>query len=111
MIELVVVVPLKEGARSRARELLEEGPPFDLEQTRFERHRVFLTESEVVFVFEAEGETATLELHAEDPALWEAAAAWRECMAGRPRRADAVFAWERGYSPQPSGKSSPRSQL
>lgn len=92
---LAVVVPLREGARAKARELLEQGPPFDLDKTRFERHHVFLTDSEVVFVFEAPGQTATLELPAEDPALWRAAAAWRECMAGRPRKAEVALAWER----------------
>ena len=49
MSRLVVVVPLKEGARARARELLEAGPPFELNDTAFDRHDVFLTEREVVF--------------------------------------------------------------
>jgi hypothetical protein len=95
MSRLVVVVPLREGARARARELLDAGPPFELGGTAFDRHDVFLTEREVVFVFEAPGETATLELPADDPKLWKAAAAWRECLAGRPRKAEVAFSWER----------------
>ncbi|MGH3023961.1 MAG: hypothetical protein ACRDNI_09920 [Gaiellaceae bacterium] len=95
MSELVLVLPLREGARAKARELLEQGPPFDLDQTRFERHQVFLTDSEVVFVFDAPGERATLELSTEDPSLWKAAAAWRECIAGRVRKAEVAFSWER----------------
>lgn len=95
MSRLVVVVPLKEGAYPKARELLDQGPPFDLERSRFDRHDVFLTEREVVFVFEAPGEAATLELSADDPAVWKAAAAWRECMAARPRKAEVAFSWER----------------
>jgi hypothetical protein len=95
MTRLVVVVPLKEGARARARALLDEGPPFDLESAALDRHDVFLTEREVVFVFDAAGEAATLELPADDPGLWKAAAAWRECLGGRPRKAEVAFSWER----------------
>jgi hypothetical protein len=93
--ELVLVVPLREGARAKARELLEQGPPFDLDQTPFERHQVFLTDSEVVFVFDARGGTATLTLGTEDPSLWTAAAAWRECLAGPVRKAEIAFSWKR----------------
>ena len=95
MSRLIFVVPLKEGAGARARELLDAGPPFDLEGTAFDRHDVFLTEREVVFVFEAPGEAATLELPADDPELWKAAAAWRECLSARPRKAEVAFSWER----------------
>ena len=95
MARLVVIVPLKAGARRRARELLDAGPPFELGDTAFDRHDVFLTEHEVVFVFEAPGEAATLQLPADDPELWKAAAAWRECLAGRPRKAEVAFSWER----------------
>ena len=102
MTRLVVVVPLKEGAGARARELLDEGPPFDLEGTGLDRHDVFLTEGEAVFVFEAPGETATLELPADNPGLWKAAAAWRECLAGRPRKAEIAFSWERRDGEQAS---------
>lgn len=92
---LVVIAPLKTGALARARELLEEGPPFDLEQTRFNAHEVFITEQEVVFLFEGSAGSLTLEFPGEDPALWKAAAAWAECLAGRPRIARTAFAWRR----------------
>jgi hypothetical protein len=96
---LVVIVPLKPGARERADELLREGPPFDLEKTRFDRHHVFLTEREVVFVFEGEGPSNTLHLPGEDPAVWRAAEAWQECMAERPRLAPTVYSWTRTGNP------------
>jgi hypothetical protein len=92
---LVVVVPLKDGARERAAELLRSGPPFDLEETNFDRHHIFLTDREVVFVFEANALGSTLRLSAEDPALWKAATAWQECMAGGPRVAVTAFTWVR----------------
>jgi hypothetical protein len=92
---LVLVVPLREGAVERVRGLLAEGPPFELATTHLERHEVYLTDREAVFVFEAPGETPPLELRAGNPALRTAAAAWRECMAGRPRKAETAFSWLR----------------
>lgn len=97
MSRLVVVAPLKPGGDARARELLDEGPPFDLEASHFDSHEVFVTPQEVVFVFE--GETAaeqTLRFAAEDSGVWRAAKAWAECLDGRPRIARSAFSWQRG---------------
>jgi hypothetical protein len=93
--ELVVVVPLREEAYEEALELLRKGPPFELEDTEFARHRVFATSTEIVFVFESPGPTATLRLAAEDPSVWKVARAWQKLVAGRPRKARTVFAWAR----------------
>jgi hypothetical protein len=101
MSALVVVAPLRPGCLDRARELLDEGPPFALEDSRFDSHEVFLTPNEVVFVFEGEaaaGETLTFD--ADDPILARAAQAWRECLRERPRVARSAFSWKRG---RPSG--------
>ena len=60
MNRLVVVAPLKPGSEARARALLDEGPPIDLESSRFDVHEVFVTAQEVIFLFEggmAEGGT------------------------------------------------------
>jgi hypothetical protein len=95
LTSLVVVVPLKPGAVERARELLATGPPFDLEKSAFRRHAVHLTEREVIFAFEGEGDSATLALGAEEPELLKAASAWKELFAERPRIARLAFAWER----------------
>jgi hypothetical protein len=95
LTSLVVVVPLKAGAADQARELLAAGPPFDLEQSAFSRHAVHMTEREVIFVFEGEGDSATLALGAEEPELWEAASAWKEIFAERPRIARPAFSWVR----------------
>jgi hypothetical protein len=95
MSRLVLVVPLKEGTVERARGLLREGPPFELETTQLERHEILLTDHEVIFVFETSGDEPPLELEAEDPRLRQAAAAWREVMADRPRKAQSAFLWTR----------------
>jgi len=92
MTRLVVVAPLKPGAEARARELLDEGPPFDLEGSKFDSHEVFVTPQEVVFVFEG---SKTLDLDAGDPVLAHAARAWAECLDGRPRIARSAFSWKR----------------
>jgi hypothetical protein len=92
---LVVVVPLKEGAAETARSLLAKGPPFDLEATDFDRHEVYVSESEAVFLFETPGPSATLKLPGEDPSLWKVAAAWQPLLAGRPRKAMTAYSWRR----------------
>ena len=96
MTRLVVVVPLKGGAQDEARKLLEQGPPMELEKTRFDRHDVYLTRQEAVFVFETSGEVATLRVMGENPSVWRAAAAWQRLMAGAPRTAETAYAWSRG---------------
>jgi hypothetical protein len=93
---LVAVVPLRPGAGNAARELLAAGPPFDLDATRFERHAVYLTDAEAVFVFEGPGESRTLDLPGEDPTLSRVARRWQGVIAGPSRLAETGFAWERG---------------
>jgi hypothetical protein len=93
---VVVVVPLKEGPRERAMELVEQGPPFDVELTHLERHEVFLSDNEAIFDFETPGGEPPIKLDAESPALHEAAKAGAEVMAGSPRKAVQVFSWDRG---------------
>jgi hypothetical protein len=95
---LVVVAPLRPGGAERARELLDAGPPFDLEGSPFEAHEVFVTPNEVVFVFDGGESSKALKLAAEDPAVWRAAKAWAECLEGRPRIAREAFSWKRGQA-------------
>lgn len=98
MSRVVVVAPLKEGARETARLLIEEGPPFDPGATSLVRHHVYLTDREVVFAFEGPEARATVERLVGDPGVWKAATAWRDCLAGRPRIAEETFAWARAGS-------------
>jgi len=91
---IAVVLPLKEGARERAVAILEHGPPFDPEEAGLERHHVFLTDHEAVFVFEADAADAVDRL-VSDTTLWAVAAAWKELVAGPPRLAQDVYSWVR----------------
>lgn len=99
MSRLVLVVPLAEGARERARALLRLGPPFDPDAAGLERHHVFLTDYELVFVFEADAPQAVERLAA-DETLWEAAAGWSDLVAGPPRLAEDVYSWIRSPEPE-----------
>jgi hypothetical protein len=92
---LVVVLPLRNGTREKARALLKHGPPFDLEATEIERHEVYLTEREVIFVFESSARSATVRLPGEDLSLWKAAAAWQRLIAGKPRKGETAYSWIR----------------
>jgi hypothetical protein len=96
MSVLVVVAPLKPGSMDLARKLLDKGPPFALEDSRFDAHEVFLTPNEVVFVFEGDREAGqTLSFDADDPLIGEVARAWAECLLERPRVARSAFSWKR----------------
>ena len=92
---IVVVVPIKRGAAEEARRLIEEGPPFDIENLALERHYVFITEREVVFFFEGEGAAAVVEALSRNPRVLSVAVRWRNVLAGRPRLAQEDFAWAR----------------
>jgi hypothetical protein len=95
MSRLVLVAPLREGAREEVLRLIAAGPPFDLAGSDLSQHHVFVTDHEVVFVFEAAEARAAVERLAGDPAVWRAAGAWRACLAGRPRLAAEAFTWSK----------------
>ena len=98
MSRAVVVVPLLEGSREKASELLRGGPPFDPEEVGLERHQVFVTDDEVVFLFEADDLDAAERLVA-DETFWNAAKAWRDLVAGPPRWAEEAYSWMRASLP------------
>ena len=85
----------KPGARDAARLLIEDGPPFDPDRTQLTAHEVFLTDREVVFLFEGDDARKTVEDLVGDPGIWRAATAWRECLDGWPRLADEIYGWTR----------------
>ena len=93
MSRVAVVVPIKPGMYEAAKSLVESGPPFRLEDTPLEGHCVYLTEHEAVFVFEGPDARSAVEHLVGD---WQAATAWRDCLAGKPRVADIAFAWHKG---------------
>jgi len=92
---LALVVPLKADAFDAVRDLLAEGPPFDPEQVPgLDRHEVFLSHDEAVFVFDSGASADALALLAE-PDFLRTAITWREHIAGPPRVAEDVYSWTR----------------
>lgn len=94
-------MPLKPGARDSVRQLLDGGPPFDPEAAGLERHQVFLTDHEAVFLFEAPDQSV-LDRLARRPSLRWAAAAWREHVGGPTRLAEVAYSWARSSRPEGS---------
>ena len=96
---VVVIVPLKPGAHGSVSRLLKQGPPFDPGSIEaLDRHDVFLTPDEAVFVFESHLGSDALAPLLSDPKLWEAVSVWGEYVAGPPRIAEEAFSWSRSES-------------
>ena len=100
---VVVVVPIRRGARERVRHLIAAGPPFDPESMPLEHHRVFVTEREAVFLFEGPDVRTSIEQLVRRPRVWKAAAAWKDCLAGPPRIADEPYSWVSSERPEKTG--------
>jgi hypothetical protein len=93
---LAIVLPLKQGAWEKVRALLEVGPPFDPSAIQgLDRHEVFLTATEVVFLFESSRGTDALAAFLSRPEICQAASAWHEHLEGPPRIAEDVYSWSR----------------
>jgi len=101
---VAVVAPIKRGARERVLELVRKGPPFDPARVPLERHRVFVTDREVVFLFEAPDAARAVGELARDPSVWKAAVAWGECLAGPPRLAEEEYSWIRDASSEEAAR-------
>jgi hypothetical protein len=97
MERLAIVAHLKEGSEIRAKEILAQGPPFDLAETGIVRHAIYLSASEVVFVFEGHDVEWIVDALVDEPfhpKLQDALDEWRAIVDGRPRIARVRFAWE-----------------
>jgi hypothetical protein len=92
---VAVVVPIRRGTAALARRLVEEGPPFDIEAVGLERHHVFLSEREVIFVFEGDQAATAVDALVRSAGVLKAAVRWRGILAGQPRLAEERFGWTR----------------
>ncbi len=102
MNRLAIVARLKPGTRRRAAELVAEGPPFQLRDSGFERHAVYLSGDEVVFVFEGPGAEYLVQDIVNDPVRSARFSAWAPLLDGRPELAREVFNWSRDGEPNAS---------
>jgi hypothetical protein len=95
MDRLVIVARLKDGKHAEAEKLLRSGPPFDPEELGFHRHGVYLTSTEVVFVFEAPEVEWIVNDLIDDPVTSSTFAPWRNVIEGAPRLGHERFFWSR----------------
>ena len=95
MSRLVISCPLAPGSGAEVRELLEEGPPFDLEASSLDRHEVFLTGDELIFVFEGPRAREEAERLMASPEVLDRAGRLGAHMTGSPRLPEEVYSWER----------------
>jgi hypothetical protein len=95
--QVAIIARLKDGAEPRAAELLAKGPPFDPAERGFERHAVYLSATEVVFVFEGRDVDSIVDDMIAEPFSWLLSAAldeWRALVEESPRIARPAYFWE-----------------
>ena len=98
MERLALIARLKPGSVPRAKELIAKGPPFDVEASGLVRHSIFLSATEVVFVFEAHEVEWLVDALIHEPFQWELHEAldqWRPLVEAEPRMAREEFFWTR----------------
>jgi len=97
MERLAIVAHLKEGSEARANALLDQGVPFDLAETGIARHNIYVSASEVVFVFEGHEVEWIIDRLIDEPfhpKLQGALDEWRSIVDGMPRISRERFTWE-----------------
>jgi hypothetical protein len=96
MQRVAVIAKLKPDAEERAEELVKEGPPFDPRGTGFERHAVFMSGDQAVFVFEGGSLDQLLQAVTRAPETSKRFRAWESLLDGMPKVAHEAYFWQRG---------------
>ena len=94
MGRIAITVRLKPGAEPEARRLLAQGPPFDPDRFGFDRHDVYLTGREVVFVFDGPAVETRLPALAAHLRGSDASTSWARLFES-PQIADEAYHWVR----------------
>lgn len=96
MQRVAVIANLKPDAEEQAAELIKEGPPFDLKGGGFERHAVYLSGDQAVFVFEGGRLDHLLQAVIRAPKASAKFRAWEPLLDGMPKVAREAYFWQRG---------------
>jgi hypothetical protein len=93
----VLTARLKPDGRQRAETLLAEHSAFGAEelQTAFDRHAIFLSETEVIFLFEGQGAPEAVRALFNDPARSTLVSHWLPLFDGPLHRAAEAYFWVR----------------
>jgi len=97
MERVAIIARLKPGSEQRAVELVGAGAPFDLTNSGIARHSVYISATEVVFVFEAHEVEWIVDQLIDEPfhyELQQALEQWREIVDGPPHVAPERFGWQ-----------------
>jgi hypothetical protein len=102
MDRFVLTARLKPDGRRRAQELLAEGSALGMEEleTYLDRHTIFLTETEVIFVFEGESANDAVRALFNDPVRSSLVGRWLPLFEGPLHQALEAYSWEREADPQ-----------
>jgi len=97
MDRFVLAARLKPDAHERAEALLAEHSAFGAEEleSAFDRHAIFLSETEVIFLFEGEGADEAVRAVFNDPARSTLISHWLPLFDGPLHRAREAYLWER----------------
>jgi hypothetical protein len=88
------VAKLRPGSREQASEILASGAPYELAETGFRRHSVYLGEETVVFAFEGPSVERLVSDLVGDPSRSAAFSTWGPLLEGTPALAREEFYWE-----------------
>ena len=91
-----MVAKLRPGSRERASQILAKGATYDLAETGFLRHSIFLAADAVIFVFEGSGIEELVRDLVDDPTRSAAFSVWGPLLEGTPALAREEFHWEAG---------------
>jgi hypothetical protein len=94
MSRVAIIASLKPGSHEDAASILREGPPYELAQSGFERHSVFLSTTAAVFVFEGPSVEPQIRRLVDDPVSSAAFSAWGPFLDGSPQVAHEEFFWQ-----------------
>ena len=96
---VAIRIPLEPASRDAVREILREGPPFDLEATPIERHVVFQLGDELVFVFEGVHSERTIDDLLAKAGVRDRLSRLASHFRGTPEIAEEAFGWEHPVVP------------
>jgi len=110
---VAIVARLKEGSEQSAVDLVGAGPPFDLADTGIVRHSIYISATDVVFVFEGHEVEWIVDELIDEPFHYElhrALEEWREIVEGRPHVARERFEWQLDEAKPPGSSAVERSE-
>ncbi|MBI4898287.1 MAG: hypothetical protein HY827_07950 [Actinobacteria bacterium] len=94
MQSLIVVARLRPGVEAEVRELIAQGPPLDLQSSGLTRNTIYLSENEVVFLFEGPDAERVMHEFLNDPVASARLASWGHLIDGTPFMARREFDWQ-----------------